>query len=358
MALLNAQQTDTEFERFNVPDEGGYLRVPYDFCKSAKRTSDCLVQAMIYSFSCVKGQPDARCAMSYTRMQDKLHYARSTVNAAIRHALGKGTFDQDKSSRFRATYKYLPAEEEGCASALPSFTVDFYMLHTQFIGKDGTARYLPKSAAMVLGLIKTHHENGGFSGSDRKIARTLGYTPKTVRKALNLLIGLGLIFRPAENRGINASKLSSYIPNGKALRKAQRAFNKEMRGASKSAAKTPEEIRIERDRYYSRLQAAERDRVESLEKELNADSRYFELDRRRRQLEIETAKAEIFAPLRLPGLQEELGRVIVDRARRMAQLGFSEDDLKPKFLCVKCEDTGYCKSDGKPCDCFRRRGRS
>lgn len=313
MAMLKAQPN---IPQVNVPDEDGYLRVPYEFCKSAKRFSDCLVRSLIYSFSCVKGKPEARCAMSFSEMQTKLHYSRSTVNAAIRAATKSGAFSQDKSNRFRASYKYLPTEEEDETSeaprqTLPSFTVEFYLLHTQFIGKDGVPAYLPKSAVAVLGLIKTHHENGGFKGSDRKIARTLGYTSKTVRKAIKLLLGLQLIFRPKEARGINGAKLSSYIPNERALRKAKRAFERDTGNSSRR--KTAEEMRIEREGYYSRLQTAERDRVEKLENELRADSRYFELDRRRKQLEIETAKAEVFAPLRLPGLQRELADVYTER---------------------------------------------
>ncbi len=362
MALLKAQ-IDQGFDQINVPDEDGYLRVPYDFCKATKRISDCLVRAMIYSFSCVKGRPDARCAMSYSRIQDKLHYSRSTVNAAIHAATENGAFDQDKSNRFRASYKYLQTatdEESGeaSASALPSFTVEFYLLHTAFVGKDNKFHYLPKSAALVLGLIKTHYENGGFVGSVRGIALTLGLSPTTVQKAINLLMDLSLIFRPKERRGVNRSRRSAYAVNEKLLRKAERNFKKQLKSKDRSSADDPEDVKIERERYYARLQQAERERVESFERTLNADSRYFALDRRRRQLEIEVAKAEVFMPIRLPELEEELRQVNVDRARQMAQIGISEEDLKPRFLCPKCEDTGYNKSDGRMCDCFPKRRRT
>ena len=358
MALVKAQPNPET--RLNIPEEPGYVRVPYAFCKETRRISDCLVRSMIYSFSCVKGKPDARCEMSYSRFQDKLHYSRSTVNAAIRGAIEDGGFDQDKTCRLRASYKYLPATDagdagEGSAQTLPSFTVEFYLLHTGFSGKDGKVSYLPKSAAMVLGLIKTHHDNGGFTGSTRSIARTLGLSPKTIKKAIDLLLQLELIFRPKEGRGVNGWRRSSYIPNGKALRKAERTFNKSLRGSASKTRKSPEDLLIERERYYARLQNAERERVSSIEHELNADSRFFELDRRRRQLEVEKAKAEVYSPLRLPGIEKELAKVRIDRARRMAQLGVAEEDLMPKFLCAKCEDTGYMKDSGVVCDCFRRR---
>ena len=352
MAMLKAQPN---IGQINVPDEDGYLRIPYDFCRTAKRISDCLVRSMIYSFSCVKGKPDARCAMSFSRMQDKLHYSRSTVNAAIHAATENGAFRQDKSNRFRASYKYLPTTENGETGGptLPSFTVEFYLLHTAFRGKDDKFHYLPKSAALVLGFIKTHCDNGGFSGSERGMARTMGRDKKTIQKAISLLMDLSLIFR--KERGVNGAVRSTYAVNNKALRKAERAFKKQFKGPKSYDPKDEEEAKAERERYYARLQQAERDRVESVERELNSDSRYFELNRRRKQLEIELAKAEVFSPLRSPELEKELTEIYADRAKRMAQLGVSEEDLKPKFLCPVCEDTGFHKSDGRMCDCFRHR---
>lgn len=352
MALLKAQ-IDQGFDQINVPDEDGYLRVPYDFCKATKRISDCLVRAMIYSFSCVKGKPDARCAMSYSRIQDKLHYSRSTVNAAIHAATENGAFNQDKSNRFRASYKYLPGSEGMGVPTLPSFTVEFYLLHTAFRGKDDQFHYLPKSAALVLGFIKTHCDNGGFSGSERGIARTMGRDKKTIQKAIALLMDLSLIFR--KERGVNGALRSTYAVNHKVLRKAERAFKKQLKRPSTSAPKNSEEMRIERERYYSRLQQAERDRVESLERELDSDSRYFKLNQRRKQLAVALAKAEVFWPRLAPEIDLEYKQVCADRAARMAQLGVCEEDLHPKFLCPICEDTGYRKSDGRMCDCFRHR---
>lgn len=352
-----------------IPEEKGYLRVPYAFCKDTRRISDCLVRSLMYSFSSSKKDPDARCAMSYSRIQDKLNYARSTVGAAIRNAIESGKFDQDKSNRFRASYKYQPdsdseeptkpdsdSEEP---SALPAFTVEFYLFHTAFKRKDGTAVYLPKSAIQILGLIKTHCENGGFSGSIRSIARTLGHSKTTVQAGIDLLISLDLIFRPSGGRGVNKSKISTYGVQEKLLRKAKRDYNK-LQKASRPTVREqndPTALKAERESYYARLRWAEEDRIDSFNQRLNTDGKYVALDKRRRKLEIEIAKAEVYDQASVPELMKEHRKVCADRTKRMERMGISDEDLKPKFRCDRCNDTGYDIRSGLLCDCFRRQRR-
>lgn len=365
MAFVKGQAQQNCESAVSVPERDDFLRVPYDFCKSAKRISDCLVRSVIYSFSCVKNNPQARCAMSFSRIEERLRYSRSTVNLAIHSATKLDAFDQDKSNRFRASYKYLPPEmesdggDEPCVPTLPSFTVEFYLLHTTFKTKDGKAVYLPKSAAMVLGLIKTHDDNGGFEGSVRGIARTLGRSPTTIQKAIDLLLDLKLIFRPKEDRGINASYRSRYTVNKGVLRRAEKTFDKKVRRtAGPSAKQDPVDEAADRERYYARLQWAEKERAESFERILNSDSRYHSLHQKIKELEIKRAKAEIFTPPAVPGLDRELDLCRADRAKRMAELGISEEDLRPKFLCPKCEDTGVVIGDGRFCDCYLKRRRT
>lgn len=354
MALQKAQQIDLPNGETPFSEEEGYIRIPYEYSRGTQRISDLFVRAMIYSFSCVEGRPDARCVASFTRFQQKLNYARSTVNAAIRSACATAKVQQDKSNRLRTSYKDLSEKQ------LRSFKLELYMLHTQFKKKDGTFAYLTHSAALVFAHIKTHCDEGRFVASYRGIAKALPICEETARKAVKLLMSMDLIFCPKGCRGVNGWKRSEYKVNYKLLRKAERGFKKtatfrQGARADRSRAETSQEWQAERERYYSGLQWTEKQRIERFEAQLNSDSHYFELDNRRRRLEIEKAKAEVFFPEKAQAIRDELERVCKERAERMAQLGFTKEDLQPRFRCELCEDTGFRKSDNRMCDCFPRR---
>lgn len=42
-----------------------------------------------------------------------------------------------------------------------------------------------------------------------------------------------------------------------------------------------------------------------------------------------------------------------ERLKILKEIGLSESDLKPKYECVKCSDTGFVS--GKMCDCYKKR---
>ncbi len=84
----------------------------------------------------------------------------------------------------------------------------------------------------------------------------------------------------------------------------------------------------------------------------NSNPAYKKLDSIERELVLEISKkspkSESFK-----NLKENLKTVREEKSKILTKLGLKESDLKPKYSCKICSDTGYF--EGKPCECFRRK---
>ena len=110
--------------------------------------------------------------------------------------------------------------------------------------------------------------------------------------------------------------------------------------------------RADRDRYYSALRAKAETKVESVYACMSRDLEFLQADKRLRCLEIEIAKAEVAKDEEnLVELLKEKETLKAVRFSRLEANGFTEEDLKPKYYCDKCNDTGYFPN-GKMCDCY------
>ena len=127
-------------------------------------------------------------------------------------------------------------------------------------------------------------------------------------------------------------------------------------GASKpfvSPAVQAVNAKADRERYYALLQEKAQKRVDKFLAKANANAKFKELSSRLSKLEIELAKADIFAPEKLPELTREKRSLLATRKEILSQMGIDERDLTVQYTCEKCHDTGFL-SGGGACDCYRK----
>lgn len=73
-----------------------------------------------------------------------------------------------------------------------------------------------------------------------------------------------------------------------------------------------------------------------------------------KRLEIAAAKAEADGSVNhAQDILSELLRLRERLKTRLAGVGLSDDELRPRYRCRKCSDTGYLPN-GKPCDCYEK----
>jgi predicted transcriptional regulator len=337
----------------------GYIRVPYSYYKRHGCRSKILLLSTIFTFSDPK--ESKTCNFSYSRFEKKLDLSHGTVAREIKSLKESGEITQDKSRRAGAAYSDAKrTKEKGFVK------IEFYLYHTQFnVRGEREARYLTKAEIDVLCLIKTHCANergeGVFLGSARGIAGTLNLSKTTVQKAITTLLRAGLVYRPAEDRGVNGHQRSVYTVNEKLLRRSEKNYNKSSAPAQPSRKALSEEekaanARADRERYYSELRNRALSRVAFFTDQLNIDDTYRRINAAWKATAPKIARAEVFNLPELEELRKEKRRLGAQRARRMAELMISESDLIPQWHCRMCSDTGFLPN-GKQCDCYPERGR-
>lgn len=109
----------------------------------------------------------------------------------------------------------------------------------------------------------------------------------------------------------------------------------------------------DRERYYALLREKAQTRADRFVAKANGNARFKEISLRLKKLELELARAEIFAPDTLPSLSREKKALLAERKDILAQMGIDEGDLTAKFVCPKCRDTGFVKG-GAACDCYKK----
>ena len=111
--------------------------------------------------------------------------------------------------------------------------------------------------------------------------------------------------------------------------------------------------KAERERYYALLREKAQSRADKFLRKANGNTRFKELTTALSTMEISIARAEIFEPKDLPSLLETKTSLLSERKALLMEMGISENDLLPKFVCEKCSDTGFLKN-GASCDCYKK----
>ncbi len=109
--------------------------------------------------------------------------------------------------------------------------------------------------------------------------------------------------------------------------------------------------RADRERFYAdRKNKAQAKADEYLEKAMRSPI-FKQAEQELKRLEIEKAKAELYAPEKLPDIHAEQARLREQREKALADLGLTSCDLLPKWHCAKCSDTGFLPN-GTACNCY------
>ena len=348
----NAVKLDEQF----TADGTSYIRRPYSFFHGAlghrAPGAELIIAGKIYSLSCSRSR---ECRYTYKRFAAELGVSLSTVARSIKSLKEHGVIIQDKR-KTGAAYKFVEAPKD----QRRYIRTERWMIETSFevrtkSGKIVTRRLI-ESEKTVLSHIWTHctsgKTGGTCSGSARSWAGMLQMDEKTVKKAIRNLLGAGLIVRPAEDRGVNGYKRSTYHINGRIVRKLERASRRAHRAQDRRTdAELAADARTERERVYAARREAAESRAESYLRRIMQDAAYAHAERRGRKLDIEIAKAELYSPADVARLRREAAELQAQKAARMQALGVSADDLKPQYICPLCRDTGYLPG-GRPCGCY------
>ena len=118
------------------------------------------------------------------------------------------------------------------------------------------------------------------------------------------------------------------------------------------------EAKAERERWYAERRAAAEREAESVLKIFMQDEEFKGIHKRLKELQGEIGRTEAKAEMGDDKAVKQLVKLTVEQNRLTLQYhgiiernGKTEEDLKPKWHCQKCRDTGW-QEDGTACDCY------
>lgn len=323
----------------------GYIIRPLSFFKDALSHTAEKVRAYLYSFgSSVEGV-----SIGYTKLADKLNVSRTSIWRATSNEKLRQVFDIEREGGKVTHYTYTKEtpREFSIRTELFFYTEEFNVF--------GNARCLTDSEVNVLSLIYTftrYEKAGKFTGNYADMARMLHIDYFTVLRAVSALFSAGLIYRPKKAKNDHAK--SEYVANMKRVRAFEK-LNKKKVKETVAVAKSVKDIdeRTERERFYAqRKERAENIQIKA-EDRAKTNPRFREIACALGAMESKLAKAEMFAPLTLPGLLAEKASLLAERKQVLESMGMTEEMLVVHYACEKCSDTGFLPS-GKPCGCHKR----
>jgi predicted transcriptional regulator len=230
---------------------------------------------------------------------------------------------------------------------------------------DGAERLLTDAEIDVLSLIYTFtkfEKKGKFEGNYGDIARMLGLDYFTVRRIVNALFSADLITRPI--KAANKHGKSVYVANMKMLRYLEKKYKKAVQresdkpsGVASFVNETVKNLdaKADRERFYEKRKEEAEKKAEKVLEKARENPRFREITGELGALEYKLARAELYAPLTLPGLEKQKVDLLAEREAILKQMGLSVGTLDVKYYCKKCSDTGYLPN-GKACDCYRFKG--
>lgn len=343
-----------------IPEDGRYIKLPYELIEKGFSRLMLFVLGKVVSFSNREGQA---CRSRYSDFASDFRCSKRHVSRVLKESRADkliATYqnvDEKGAERARSNSRYQYVGEEFSRGFVP---VDLYLFRLRFeiFGKE---RYLTDDEILVLSYIKAHCENpktAKFRGTVRGIARLLKLSPSTVQNAITALMKGGLLSRLPEDRAVNGRSQSVFHVNEKLLRKrtkeTKRAENRQEE--PRTVVYVPKDVadvnaKSAREKYYSRLRDEAENRAEKARDRARTSSTFQKIEKRLGRLEFEIARAELRNTGDLLELEAEKTRLLNDRERLLANVGLTERDLRPRWKCSKCSDTGFLPN-GTACDCY------
>ncbi len=342
----------------NVSEEnrGAYIRVPVEFFRlsvNGKKItrSEAFIYGKIYTFADENSTEGGKsCHLSVDQLEREFDISRPTAISATKRLKQAGFIETSSRDKNGTSYKYKQK-----AKHKKYITVPQYLFNTDFAEGD-RLEGLTKGQIALLSLIMSDCErtknNGKSEGSARIYARILGLSEKTVRVATHTLLKKGLIYRPAEGKGVNKWRKSTYIVNKELFN-----YKKHIKKSKKNNEKLPKAVmdanaRADRERYYALLRNEAQSRADRYLRIACKDEEFKRNERELGALQYKLAEAEYRGTLNLATLQQREKELRLRRADLLRKMKIAETDLIPQYTCKKCEDTGFLKG-GKACDCYR-----
>lgn len=340
----------------------GYIRCPYALARKGLPGKIERVASVIYSFSVKKKDPDAECILTREGFGKWADTSPSTVSRAIMQLDAMDGFEKRDENGRRHYKLHIPAQG--------GYIKRYRFLFTHKFMLDGVERTLTPAEEKVFSLFLTNATNKnakkGFECSAQSIAEMLGLSQSTVEHAIELLLRADLIHRP--RRGTSRHRRSRYTVCRDLRLLAPKAEKQEqVEQGAQNAPGTPKaprdartvadvnaDARTERERHFTHIHnhaiaIADANREQA---ERNAD--YVNVRRKIGGIEIMMARAEVDGDKeRLEDLKRQRKSLLVQRARVLARIGLTERNLHPQWQCSVCEDTGFRKSNGHMCNCWR-----
>lgn len=337
-----------------VKENNNYIRIPYEFLSKGLTTAALLILGKIFTFSNISNKQDSVCRSSFRRFAQDFRLSERQIARKVKELKGKKEVVQDKSLNTCAAYTYAG---EKCGKSF--IRSDLYLYQKEFEIHGEGKRYLTLSEILVLSLIGTHCNNpetGKYTGSIRGMAKLLGLSPSTVQRCIEVLKRANLII--CEAKAPNGSRWSAYRVNEKHLKTAEREYKKTAKKENYVDPKIAAlDANAEREHFYSVAKRRAEAPVEQAKDRLRADERYREAEQRYNMLVPKIGKYDAFGQTEdLKKAKGEQKRWAAVMAERMKARNISPEDLRPRYRCMKCSDTGW-QPNGQMCDCYPKGGR-
>lgn len=293
----------------------GFIERPLSWFKNAVTRSASKITGYWYSFS----SEGNACNVGYSTLCEKLGTSRATVSRTVRAERKRGNFNfvRNGGKNTAYTYVYERSKEFRVRTELYFYT-DFFRI-------DDTVRTLTDAEVDVLSLVYTwtrYDKTKQYVGNYGDIARQLGLDYFTVRRVVKSLFSAKLINRPI--KGSNDHDKSVYKANMSRLRKHEKQ-NKKAESKKMATKVVMDAMRVEQ------LEKEKIERiVERNNEKLSAHPRFREIDPELRRLEIDIAKAEVYAPLTAQPLYARREELLKVRAEIMHELGLEDWRLDSK----------------------------
>ena len=340
----------------NLPKEkwGFFSRVPLWFGSRGKKFSPSAraLAGRVFGVSQAKNK-DNEFWTSYDQIQEELGVCRATVAAATKSLKDTKVIEEKNRTQKGTSYKFI-GESGKRYDIVPLY------LYTCDIRIGGVDRRLTKSAVLLLAHLMTEckrpKNNGKYEGSIARLAREVNISATTVKKEIKVLLKAGLIYRAAEDKGVNGSKLTRYCVN-------KTLYDYERFRRTKAKKTTVQDKKIaaldamsERQRYYSLRQEEMRARAERyIGQALQMAPKLKTIDFDLRALALPAAKAEIAKDdVQLHVILRRRAELRAEREQLLKQFNIEERRMVPEFYarCKKCQDTGYLPN-GRGCTCYQ-----
>lgn len=345
----------------NLSEEkiGFFSRVPMWFGAKDRKLSPSAraIVGKIFGVSRRANNAEGACWTSYDQIQEEFGVCRATVSTSLERLRESELIEEQARDRSGTAFRYIAdAGKRYDMVPLYLYTADF-----KIGGKD---RRLTKSQVYLLAHLMTEckrpKNNGKCECSIARLARTLDLSETTIKKGIKVLLKAGLIFRAAEDKGVNGSKLTTYHVNRELYVYEQYRNKKSVKAQKTAEPKAIADANAQADwkAYYERRATEMKDRAEKYKlKAYEKAPKLQVLDHELSQMRLQIAKADLYDRTLLPVLESKYGKLESDRAALMQRFGFVKEAFKPEYYakCKKCGDTGNLINGKGGCTCFRER---